>query len=494
MRVMLGLAMKAPRPFTARSIPMRLALVAAALLAVASPASAASTFFIRGGGDGHGIGMSQYGADGYALHGKDYRWILAHYYQGTKLGTTDPNRIVRVLLATGSAAFSGASKAGTKELHPGETYTVRPNADGTVTLVDQAGKKVGAFAAPLTVTGPGPLQLAGHGTYRGALQFRPDGAGGVETVNALALDDYVRGVISWEMPAGWAPEALKVQAVAARTYAITSNVGGGAFDLYQDTRSQMYGGVGAETPATDAAVAATRGQVVTYGGVPVVTYFFNSSGGHTENIENVWPGATPKPWLKGVVDPYDNVAGDPYHRWGSDLTVSGAAAKLGALVKGSLIGIRVTKHGSSPRILSAQIVGTKGTTTVSGTDLQHIFGLLTTYAAFTTIVTDAGPSPVHPNPKAAGGLPRGESDAQAVTALMPLVEELVAGALPALHGSVFPPVKRAAFAIQAESKGKWRTILHGTLNSAGDFEAQLPGPGTYRIAYRGLDGPPVKVS
>jgi stage II sporulation protein D len=155
----------------------------------------------------------------------------------------------------------------------------------------------------------------------------------------------------------------------------------------------MYTGVAAETPSTDAAVAATRGQVVTYGGVPVVTYFFNSSGGHTENVENVWPGASPKPWLKGVADPYDNVAGDPYHHWGYDLSLSGAAAKLGSLVKGSLIGIRVTRHGSSPRILSAQIVGTKGTTTVSGADLQHIFGLLTTYAAFTTIYTYPGPAP-----------------------------------------------------------------------------------------------------
>ena len=69
-------------------------------------------FYIRGGGNGHGIGMSQYGAYGYALHGKDYRWILAHYYQGTALGQTDPSRIVRVLLATGPVSFSGATRAG----------------------------------------------------------------------------------------------------------------------------------------------------------------------------------------------------------------------------------------------------------------------------------------------------------------------------------------------------------------------------------------------
>src|SRR2546421_3431507 len=106
----------------------------------------------------------------------------------------------------------------------------------------------------------------------------------------------------------------------------------------------MYTGVAAETPSTDAAVAATRRQVVTYAGQPVVTYFFNSSGGHTENVENVWPGATPEPWLRGVVDRYDTAAGDPYHRWRYQLTPAAAAGKLGSLVHGRLIGIEVVKH------------------------------------------------------------------------------------------------------------------------------------------------------
>ena len=87
-------------------------------------------------------------------------------------------------------------------------------------------------------------------------------------MEAVGLDDYVRGVISAEMPSGWSPQALDVQAVAARTYAITTDVSGSNFDLYPDTRSQMYRGVAAETPSTDAAVAATRGQVVTYAGRP----------------------------------------------------------------------------------------------------------------------------------------------------------------------------------------------------------------------------------
>ncbi len=221
------------------------------MLIVPAAASAASRFYIRGGGNGHGIGMSQYGAYGYALHGKDYRWILGHYYEGTTIANIDPNRIVRVLLATGRASFGGASRAGDKPLRPLSTYSVHLRADGSLGLVDGAGKLVGRFAAPLTVSGSGPLDVGGLGGYRRALEFRPDGAGAVETIETVGLDDYVRGVISAEMPASWSSEALETQAVAARTYAITTNVGGGAFDVYSDTRSQMYQGIAAETPSTD---------------------------------------------------------------------------------------------------------------------------------------------------------------------------------------------------------------------------------------------------
>ena len=467
-----------------------LSLVACAVLTCAGAAKAASTFYIRGGGYGHGIGMSQYGAYGYALHGNDYRFILAHYYTGTTLGATNPNQTIRVLLSSGSAAFSGASSVPGKRLSASMTYTVRALPHGQLLVVDQAGKPVGTFNAPLTVSGSGPLWFAAH-RYRGALQFRPNGAGGVLTVNALGLEDYVRGVISAEMPSSWAPEALKAQAVAARTYAITTNVGGAAFDVYRDTRSQMYGGVSAETPPSDAAVAATRGQVVTYAGVPVVTYFFASSGGHTENVEDVWPAAAPAPWLRGVPDPYDNAGGDPYHRWTYQLTVAAAAARLGPLVKGQLVGIEVTKHGASPRIITADVVGTGGRTPVSGVHLQQLFGLLTNYAAFTTITTSPGAAPAAATRSAR--LPQGEAGAQAVVALVPLVNDLVAG-IPAIHGSVFPAHPGDGVAVQVSGRGGWKTVAQAKLGTGGTFSLQLPGAGTYRIVYAGLAGPAVGVS
>jgi stage II sporulation protein D len=445
-------------------MPTRAITAALACLALAIPASAgaASSFVIGGGGYGHGIGMSQYGAYGYALHGKGYKFILHHYYRGTTLGQTDPNQIVRVLLSTGPASFSGAAAAAGKQIDPSTTYSVRPNADGSLTVLNPAGKKVATGPAPLVATGPGPLAVAGLGSYRGSLEFRPDGAGGVQTVDALALDDYVRGVISEEMPSTWSPEALKTQAVAARTYAITTSVGGNGFDLYPDTRSQMYGGVGAETSATDAAVAATRGQIVEYAGNPVVTYFSSSSGGHTASIEDVWPGSTPEPWLRGVVDPYDGAGGNPNHRWGATMSLAAAAAKLGSLVKGSFLGIKVTNTGSSDHVVAAEVVGTRGSTAVSGSQLQQIFGLQTTYAWFTTIKSGVtwggggggggggGVGGVGGTGGAggAGGAAAPQKSTRRIADFVPLIRAVLNGATVRLTGTVFPAGRGATVAVE----------------------------------------------
>ena len=429
---------------------------AVALAGSTAAAQAASTFYIRGGGDGHGIGMSQYGAYGYALHGADYKTILAHYYQGTALATTDPGQTVRVLLATGPASFTGASAvSGSRtRLTAATTYTVKAAGD-KLTISTAAGTAVGTFAAPLTVTAPAatPLSVPGLGSYRGSLQFSP-AAGGVQTVDAVGLDDYVRGVVSAEMPASWAPAALQAQAVAARTYAITTTVGGNGYDLYSDTRSQMYGGVKAETASTNAAVTATNGQIVTYAGRPAVTYFFASSGGYTESIQNVWAGATPEPWLRGVPDPYDNVSGNPYHSWGAQMSLAAAARKLGRLVKGSLVGIAVSRHGLSPRIVQAQVVGTRGTSTVTGAQLQGIFGLDDTWATFTSITTTD---------------PVGR-----------------------LSGTVFPAPAGATVTIQAQTGGAWHAVGRAQVSATGAYSTQVAS-GRYRVVDGTLDGPVVTV-
>src|SRR3954471_17623203 len=247
-------------------------LVALVLLAAAPSAHAASRLVIRGAGFGHGIGMSQYGAYGLSLQGVDYQAILARYYTGTQLAQVASEPEVRVLLRSGQrkVLFSGAARLGTQPLDPAKTYNVIPGGSGLV--IRDGSKRLFTTAPPLRVDAAGgsALNVAGLGAYRGALELRPAGSG-MNVINALGLESYVRGVVSAESPSAWPAEALKAQAVAARTYAITSRAGSisDGFDQYADTRSQMYKGVAAERPSTDAAVAATAGQVVTYAGQPV---------------------------------------------------------------------------------------------------------------------------------------------------------------------------------------------------------------------------------
>src|SRR6185437_10836745 len=99
----------------------------------------------------------------------------------------------------------------------------------------------------------------------------------------------------------------------ARRDALVADAGGPVFDQYPDTRSQVYKGADGEAPSSNAAVDATAGQVLRYNGEIAVTYFFSTSGGHTEDVQIVFYGAKPEPYLVGVKDPYDNIS--PKHRW-----------------------------------------------------------------------------------------------------------------------------------------------------------------------------------
>src|SRR6202161_3441598 len=105
-------------------------------------------------------------------------------------------------------------------------------------------------------------------------------------------------------------QAYEAQAVAARSYALATLKPGQPFDLYADNRSQMYGGVAAETPATNDAVAVTAGQVLTYDGQIIVAYYDSNSGGRTAPVQDVFPGDAPEPYLVSVSDPYASLAPD----------------------------------------------------------------------------------------------------------------------------------------------------------------------------------------
>jgi SpoIID/LytB domain protein len=212
------------------------------------------------------------------------------------------------------------------------------------------------------------------------------------TVHKVPLERYVRGVVSAEVPSEWPLAVLEAQAIASRTYALTAHAGGARFDVYSDTRSQVYRGVAAETAQTNAAAAATAGQIVTYAGRPAITYFFASSGGMTEDVQNAFPGSAPQPWLRGVPDPYESTQSG----WRLSLSFHAAAARLHGLVKGSFRGIEVLRRGRSPRILAAAILGSAGTTQIDGPTLAARLGLRDTWAYF-SVCTGTGPAKPEPD-------------------------------------------------------------------------------------------------
>jgi stage II sporulation protein D len=359
----------------------RLAPAAAILLLVVPPSSpagtpamvSATTFLVSGHGWGHGIGMAQWGAYGYAQHGWGYKKILAHYYRGTTIGQA-PISTIRVLVAEKQKQVAIASAA---------PFKVR-DALGTVHSVNALSVAVGpglkvavdGQAAPSLL--PGPLTFlpgssalsVGSRAYRGTVEVLVDGKG-VDAVDHVGLDSYVRGVTASEMPHTWASEALKAQAVAARSYALAVRRTTGSFDVYGDTRSQVYLGIAGETPESDAAVAATARQVVLYKGKVATTYFFSSSGGETASIQDVWD-SPPVPYLTAVPDPYDTLS--PYHSWGPVVfTAAGVAKKLKA--KGQILDLQTEVNGSQ-RVGSVSVVTPTGVAqTINGSDFRFDLGL-----------------------------------------------------------------------------------------------------------------------
>jgi SpoIID/LytB domain protein len=372
-------------PVATRAVSVRRLLAAAAcvvlaLLGFGSVRAEAAKWVVKGHGYGHGTGMSQWGAYGFAKRGIGYAQILAHYYTGTTLGRT-ADTTVRVLLLSNrpSIRFNGATDACGVKLVEGKTYVARRKG-GKLQLRNRRGRLANCGEL-LSATGGAKINLLGKGRYRGALELRP-AARGLSAINAVGIDDYVRGVISKESPASWPLDALRAQAIAARSFALATTKQGAGFDHYDDTRSQVYRGVAAETARTNQAVAETALMVVLYNGKVAQTYFFSTSGGHTENNEfsALGFGGTPIPYLRGVPDPYDSDS--PYHRWRRKFSQRSMQARLGRLVQGKLKNIVVTQTGASPRIVQATLVGSGGSRTASGPELQARLGLRDTWATF----------------------------------------------------------------------------------------------------------------
>ena len=310
---------------------------------------------------------------------------------GAQAAEAGPGRAIRVGLGTTLTQV---------QLSADGAYTLVNLASGAPVLDGSAGQAVTiqvnqaglAVAGVGTFTGPLRLQPAagsdgqpgiarsGSKRYRGVLEVSRNAAGLITLVNELDLEDYLPGVVPREMPPSFPAEALKTQAVAARTYALyqmqNSKFAGQGFDVVDTVDSQVYGGVNSEDARSNAAVQATRNQVIVYGGQVINAMFFASGGGHTENNENVFTASVP--YLKGVPD-YDQES--PKYNWTVTLplvemqkTLAGKGMDVGTVYGLEPAGPR----GVSGRWTTLALVGSKGRLEVKASQLRLALGLNST--------------------------------------------------------------------------------------------------------------------
>jgi stage II sporulation protein D len=380
------------------SMARRLAVFAAtvaAAAAVAAPATQARTVYtLTGHGWGHGIGLSQYGALGYAQHGWAYDAILAHYYTGTTLKTLSSSVQMRIQLSSGhsSYAISGASKitvvdeGGTKsKTIPSGSYRVERGTRG-LRVVDAAtnARVVKHLTGPVRLGASRALRVDStvgigwaHDHWHGYLRVIRSG-GSLMLVDVVPLEYYLRGVVPSEMPSSWLPAALRAQAVAARSYADATRHPTSSFDAYADTRSQVYGPIEHEAAASNAAVAATAHKVLWYNGAVAVGFFSSSSGGWTASEQAAW-GSGGEPYLVPVRDRYDGAQGlNPNHTWKTRvLTPRGLARALG--VNGKVRSVDLTIDGPSQRVTHAVFHTGLKNHSYSGPGAQVALGLRSNY-------------------------------------------------------------------------------------------------------------------
>jgi stage II sporulation protein D len=302
----------------------------------------------------------------------------------------------------------------------GETWTARAEAPGIV-LARADGAEAGRFSSALRITVPEPGTITVGGVeghwdgrteraYRGAIEIRPDGAGGLTAINVVDLETYLRGVVPSEMPPEYPRAALQAQAVAARGQALMKAFrhADEGFGPCSTQHCQVYGGASSEDPRTDDAVASTRGEVVMYQGRLADTLYSSDCGGHTTNNEDYWPAQAPVPYLRGVPDfePEDKV---PYQfpipereigsylkyapgvncnrpqyaatdkiRWWEVVPSEQLEADLRERLgdSGTLLGVRVLARAESGVVTRLLVVGTKRTRRVlGGAEARRVLGV-----------------------------------------------------------------------------------------------------------------------
>ena len=416
-------------------------IVAALVLTLLPPGSPALAdpgllFRFEGSGWGHGVGMSQYGAQAMASAGMTAEQILTYYYSGTTvkplsqavgaqsfmLADPDPLWIglaqnqtsLRFQVQGGQAGLckSGDGEGecapplnGTQYAGPGENWELRALGGGVCQF----------FKGGLAVGNPGTCRASitwldqpntrvffpdtGRTYARGTLRIRPNGPAAFHVILEMGLEDYVYGI--GEVPSSWSMEALKAQAIAARTYGVRQALRWGPeagfvsgrqgqcwCQLFSTVVDQNYVGWSKESGVDGnrwvEAVAATAGLVVTHPAAPeqtvITAYYSSSSGGATESNVSGLGHASLIPYLVSVPDPWSKDPSNPYAAWTKDLTGTDMAAAFGLSSVSSMTVTSRNESGSAAQVtITGLLNGSQVTLTRSGRSVKSTLGLRSSY-------------------------------------------------------------------------------------------------------------------
>ncbi len=394
-----------------RTVAVCVAAAAAALLFCFPPGGGKAlalreTYVFDGSGWGHGVGMCQYGARGMAAAGFNYQQILTYYYQGTQVSDWACPPSVRVGLLEGQSEIQLVADSGSFVLFtsggdipggtisPGGTWKVKPSPDGRFLIYRPDGSLLngtsyGSTWQPVYVRGSTEgdvLRLPQNGNRRlshltSITPLELNVYGSPYALRAILIswfETYLKGVA--EVPGSWPQEAVRAQAVAARSYAVRSmgKHASSNYDLCDETHCQYYQGYDKEKDTGWVqAVQSTQGKVLTYQGQVAQCFYSSSCGGHTDNNEDVW-GGSPVPYLRGVPDPYCMDEVNPYAHWTVTYTRQEIESRLNASSAtqvGTLYSVDLSSRTPSGRVRWAVFNGSAGKVTLSGEQLRSVLGL-----------------------------------------------------------------------------------------------------------------------
>jgi len=389
-----------------RQIALALTLCAGLVL-LPGTAGAGTTFTFYGSGWGHGIGLSQWGAQGLATKGWGPGQIVRHYYRGTTIAQrTPPAKRFRIglLQYEGTIVLRAEKRSFRLELSSGRVLSRAPAGATRKILIRRGVYRIKNGSGTLLATGGSPSnhllakRSAGgvirvmdggwpHMVGRGWLQFNIVGSGAAHLLAVVPAEQYLFGLA--EVPSSWDMDALEAQAIAARSYAwekiarLGQKRSGCNCGLYATTVDQFYVGWDKEVAAMGerwvAAVRNSAREVARRDGATIQAYYSAASGGHTENNEVVW-GGTPQPYLRGVCDPaeWDITSASSstlvLENWSARFGASGITSRLGLQI-GTVRDFRNFVRGVSGRVKTVTVQGSNGSAVVAGWTIRSRLGL-----------------------------------------------------------------------------------------------------------------------